>query len=129
MIEAALNGVVASEPQVKISKAGNEWMSFGVAVGTGDKRQYVQLAVFGDCVIALKGKLSRGSKIYAEGTINVSEYFKDGEKKFALNMACTRVNQTHLIGRNKPPQPSGRTTDPVTRASDIERPFDDAIGF
>lgn len=102
MIEAAMNGVLVSDPQSRTSKAGNPWLSFGISVGSGDDKQYVQIAVFGDLAKTWDKKLTKGSKVYVEGSLRISEYEKDGVKKFTINLACNKMDRTHMIGKQNP---------------------------
>jgi hypothetical protein len=45
MIEAALTGRLG-QPQFRTSAGGKRWASFSLAVGTGDEREWVSIAVF-----------------------------------------------------------------------------------
>lgn len=129
MIEAAFNGTVANDPQIRTSKAGKPWMSVGITVGNGDDRQYVQAAVFGDLAKSLDGKLTKGAKVYAEGHLRLNEYEKDGVKKSSLNMACTRLDRTHMIGKQSPERQKVARAAPAHDHQMPPAPFNDEIGF
>jgi Single-strand binding protein family len=100
-IDAALLGIVVRDAELRMSAAGKPWMSVIVRSGDGDAASFVQVAIFGDAAIAL-GRLERNEKLYAEGSIRISEWTTAaGEKRTGLSMAAWRAERPG-VGRNKP---------------------------
>jgi single-stranded DNA-binding protein len=83
-LEACFTGKVITEPESKISAAGNAWMRFNVAIGEGEEVQYIQVKAFGDTAAKLRGQIAKGSKVYAEGKLRLDRWQKMAPK----NPAC-----------------------------------------
>jgi len=101
-IEAAFTAKVVSEPENRISNAGNAWMRFSVTIGEGDDAQFCQVAVFGDQAAKLSGNIAKLSKVYCEGRLKLDRWEKDGEKRSGLSLAAWRCDLIGQIGANKP---------------------------
>jgi single-strand DNA-binding protein len=101
-IEACFTAKVMSDPENKISAAGNAWMRFSVAIGEGESVQYAQIAVFGDQAEKITGQIVKGSKVYCEGKIRLDRWEKDGEKRSGLSLAAWRCDLIGQIGKSKP---------------------------
>jgi single-strand DNA-binding protein len=101
-VECALLGTIARDVEKRTSKSGREYLKFSVRVGDGDTAQFVSVMLFGDDVAELAGKLSKGSRIYVEGSLRLDTWEQqDGTKRSGLNVMSwhTRLSE---IGKNKP---------------------------
>lgn len=102
-IEACFTAKVVSEPENRISNAGNAWMRFSVMIGEGDDAQFCQVAVFGDVAAKLSGHIAKLSKVYCEGRLKLDRWeTKDGEKRSGLSLAAWRCDILGQIEMNKP---------------------------
>jgi single-stranded DNA-binding protein len=115
-IEAAFTAKVMSDPENKISAAGNPWMRFSVAIGEGESVQYAQVAVFGDQAAKIAGQITKGSKVYCEGKIRLDRWEKEGEKRAGLSLAAWRCDLIGQIGKSKPPRETMGSA-PITASS------------
>jgi hypothetical protein len=106
-IDAALLGTVIKDAELRASAAGKPWMSVIVRSGDGDAASFVQVAIFGDAAVAL-GKIERNEKLYAEGSIRISEWTTAaGVKRTGLSMAGWRAERPG-VGRNKTKRPMSK---------------------
>jgi single-strand DNA-binding protein len=106
-IDAAVLGTVIRDAELRTSAAGKPWMSVVVRSGDGDAASFVQVAIFGDAAVTL-GRLEKNEKLYAEGSIRISEWTTAaGEKRTGLSMAAWRAERPG-VGRNKPKRPMSK---------------------
>jgi single-strand DNA-binding protein len=106
-IDAAVLGTVIRDAELRTSAAGKPWMSVIVRSGDGDAASFVQVAIFGDAAVTL-GRLEKNEKLYAEGSIRISEWTTAaGEKRTGLSMAAWRAERPG-VGRNKPKRPMSK---------------------
>jgi single-stranded DNA-binding protein len=100
-IEAAFVGKIASEPESKVSAAGNSYLRLNVQIGEGSSdTQYCNVSCFKDEAAKLSGNVAKGSSVYCEGRIRLDKWTsKTGEAKAALSMAAWRIDVLGQIGR------------------------------
>ncbi|MGA7324071.1 MAG: single-stranded DNA-binding protein [Rhodomicrobium sp.] len=101
-IEACFTARIVSDPENKISAAGNAWMRFNAAIGEGDDAQFCQVKIFGDVAAKLSGQIAKGSKVYCEGRLKLDKWQKDGQERSGLSLAAWRCDLIAQIGKNKP---------------------------
>ena len=137
-IETAFSGRIGQDPQLRQSKSGKAWLSFSLAVGSGDEAQWVSVAVFGDRAIELSGSLHKGDRAYVEGRLKLNTWAdKDGRERSGLQVAATLVQPLGQIGRRKPSEASflatakpsaGRSREPERNAGHRPAPdFSDSL--
>ena len=114
-IEVALIGRVGTEPEYRLVKAGTmPLLSFSVAVDTGATDQdappqWLKVAVFKALADDLKGKVTKGSRLYLEGRLSlpVGVYeARDGSHRASVEMLANVVQPLGQIGRRRPRQSS-----------------------
>jgi single-strand DNA-binding protein len=101
---AAFSGSLGRDCEVRNTKDGKPWLSFPAVVdsdrGADEFPAWIRVSKFGDNVEALAPRLTKGTQIYAEGSLRLSEWTgKDGEKKAGLNMTASRIEVLGEIGR------------------------------
>ncbi len=91
-IEAKLTGNLTRDADARTSKAGKEYVILNVAVGEGDKRQFVSVFVFGDSA-AKVGKLVKGSRVKVEGKVEISTWTgNDGQARYGLKVMSFKAD-------------------------------------
>ena len=138
-IETAFIGRLGQDPELKTSATGKPWARLSVAVGVGEEAQWVSVAVFGEAAQRLCEALHKGDKVYAEGTLKLTEWTgKSGEKRAGLSVAAWKLEKLGAIGRNKPAKakaphraPEGQAAAGASNARAPGRhiPADDLIPF
>jgi single-stranded DNA-binding protein len=93
-------GMVIRGAELRTSAAGKPWLSVIVRSGDGDAASFVQVAIFGNAVVAL-GRIEKNEKLYAEGSIRINEWTTAvGERRSGLSMAAWRAERPG-VGRNR----------------------------
>jgi single-stranded DNA-binding protein len=101
-IECALFGTLGRDGELKTSKTGKQYLRLNVRVGDGDAAQWVSAMVFGDDVAELAQKLTKGCRVYLEGSIKLDEWTaQDGSKRHGLSVMSWHCRLA-AIGQNKP---------------------------
>jgi single-strand DNA-binding protein len=139
-IEAALQGTLGRNPELKSSQAGKPWTRVSVAVQIDGETTWVSIAAFGEEAQRLCASAKKGMKIYAEGSLKTSSWeSRDGATRNGLELAAWRVRVIGVgaLGENKPKRPkaplrearlptNGHVSD---AARDWQRPLDEQIPF
>jgi single stranded DNA-binding protein len=144
-IEAALQGTLGRDPELRTSQAGKPWAKLAVAVPSSSNGQdsdaptWVQVACFGEVAERICSQAHKGSKIYAEGQLKQTEWVSKttGEKKVGLEVAAWRVQVlgSGAIGHNKvAKKPKAETQQHANNGQaaasrDWQRPLDAEIPF
>ena len=102
MIESAMFGSLSRDAEVKISKAGKQYLRFNLRVGDGDGAQFVNGMIFDSAAIETADKLTKGARVYIEGRLTVDEWTaKDGAARHGLSVMAWHCRLAQ-IGRNRP---------------------------
>jgi single-strand DNA-binding protein len=118
MIDVALFGFLANEPDCRTSQAGKPWVRLRVGVGQGDDIQWVSVACFGKAAETASA-LHKGDRVYIEGVLKLGTWTgNDGVERSSLDVRAVRLVHTHRIGERKPPPPDDRA-----------RSHDDGVSF
>src|SRR5262245_33552437 len=131
-IECALVGRLGSDPERKVSKSGNTWARFSVAVGEGDETQWVTICAFKDAATKALDRLHKGDRCYVEGTIKLNKWpAQDGAERSGLQVSCFKAEPIGQIGGRKLPtaKADGDGDRAPPAANRHDRPFDDRIPF
>ncbi len=115
-IETAFWGVLGQDPELKTSKTGKAFASFGCAVTVGeadngkDVSQWVRVACFGETAEKLAGRAKKGDRVYCEGTLTLNTWNDKatGEVKTGLNVAAWKCEKVPGIGKNRARQDNGQ---------------------
>jgi single-stranded DNA-binding protein len=122
-IHAAFFGTLGGDAELKVSKAGRQYLRFRVHTGTGEGAAWVGVMAFVDDAAELEQKLWKGASVYIEGSLRLDEWVaQDGTAKHGLSVIAWRVDLA-AIGKNKPNK-SSRTS--KSASNDFH---DDQIGF
>lgn len=96
-----LIGAVGKDPETRYTAAGLAITSFSLA--TSEKRkdkdevtQWHNCVTFGKLAEIVSQYVTKGSKLYLDGTIQYQEYEKDGEKRFATKIV---VNDLSMLSQ------------------------------
>ena len=127
--KVTLLGAVGQDPETRFSQAGLPICTFSLA--TSEKRkdkpevtQWHSCVAFGKLAEIVQQYIAKGSKIYAEGTIQYQTYDKEGEKRYATKIVLNDVSMlssNNSLGSNKP--------SPASVSPSADRDLSDDIPF
>jgi single-stranded DNA-binding protein len=101
-LECAFFASLVRDAEVKISKAGKQYLRFNARTGDGDSSQFINTMVFDPEVIAVADKLVKGCRVYVEGRLSLDEWTgQDGAKRHGLSATAWHCRLSQ-IGRNRP---------------------------
>jgi single stranded DNA-binding protein len=134
-IEAALQGTLGRDVELRTSQAGKPWCKLSVAVTQESRTEaettiWVNVACFGEVAERMAKQGHKGSRIYAEGQLKLTEWQskETGELRKGLEMTAWRcqVLGAGAIGNNKvaskKPKPEAQATN-GTSARDWQAPL------
>ena len=102
-IECALSGRLTADPVQRTGKTGKPRLAMSMAVGSGDAVQFVSVALFGDSVSEMGGRLAKGDRAYVEGRVQLRTWTdKDGSARAGLSVSSFHVVPLGQIGRRPP---------------------------
>lgn len=127
-----LLGNLGQDPELKVTQGGQAVLKMRLATTSSylnrenvrqEATEWHTVTIWGKRAEGLAKILTKGSRIFVEGSLRTSSYEKNGEKRYS-----TEVNASNVIlaggGPGKPQQPSedvAPTGEPVD--SDEEIPF------
>ena len=107
-IEAAFSATIGQDIELKTSKAGKPFCSFGAVVPMGqdedgkDMSQWLRVACFGDAAKAIASRAKKGDRVYVEGALTLNTWQgNDGETKTGINIAAWKCERLSNIGRSR----------------------------
>jgi single-stranded DNA-binding protein len=101
-IEAAFFGSLGRDAELKTSKNNKQYLRLNVRVGDGDGAQWVGVMVFDEKAIEVADKMTKGARVYCEGSLRLDQWEQqDGTKRAGLS-AMSWHCRLAAIGRNKP---------------------------
>lgn len=113
-IVACLTGRVGGDPDFRYSANGAPFLTFSMAAddakkADGEAAEWVRVACFGEMAEQLNGKLTKGSRLYAEGRIRLEQWAgRDGEARSTLKLAAWVVQPMGIESRRpSAPRPGG----------------------
>jgi single-strand DNA-binding protein len=119
-ISAACFGMLGGDAERKTSSGGRQYLRCRVRVGEGDGAQWASVMVFDAEMVGNAEALTKGSRIYVEGTIRLDEWAgQDGQRKHGLTIMANHVRVAQ-IGRQK----SRNDNDDRPRMAAAHRPND-----
>lgn len=93
--QAVLIGRLTRDPDLRFATSGTAIANFILAVetGFGDKRQtdFIPIVVFGKAAEACGNYLKKGRLAAVAGRIQVRQYEKDGQKRYATEVVANEV--------------------------------------
>ncbi len=131
-IEVALLGRVTRAGELRLSKAGKQWLCFSVEVGEGEKVEYANVAAFYGDIADLAPQLTAGVEVYIEGGIKLRRWQNsEGVEQSGLAVTATDIKPLGLIGERRPRKTRAAKAKelpppPETRTA---KPFDDPLPF
>jgi single-strand DNA-binding protein len=90
-------GNLTKDPEVRTISTGKEVANFIVAVNRGEKNgndlgaDFVPVTAWGNTANAVGKYLSKGKPVFIEGRLHTSNYEKDGEKRFSMQVTAQSV--------------------------------------
>ena len=122
-IHAAFFGTLGADAELKVSKAGRQYLRFRVHTGPGDGAAWIGVMAFVDDAVEFEQKLLKGASVYIEGSLRLDEWVaQDGTAKHGLSVMAWRIDLP-AIGKNKPNKQSRASK---SASNDFH---DDQIGF
>jgi single-strand DNA-binding protein len=105
-IECAAEVRVASDPEMRTSKAGKPYARFRAVVGDGEAAQWLQVTAIGEKALEGVASLVKGDRAYVEGSIKLDRWTgTDGVERGGLGVMAWKVVPLGKIGRARPPKP------------------------
>ena len=113
-IECALSARLTADPVERVGKSGKPWLAMSMGVGSGDAVQFVSVALFGDTVPEMTGRLCKGDRAYVEGRLQLRTWTdKDGSARAGLSVSSFHVVPLGQIGRRRPFKPKASNGKPM----------------
>ena len=135
-IEAALEGRLGRDPELKMVKGGTmPMLMLAIAVeetakaGDDPKTTWVNAKLFGDKARVAAEALAKGDKVYVEGRLSLDTWTgNDGQARTGLSLVANVAQPLGKIGHRKPKTEGQRQrggSDQQRRAADdAQRPLD-----
>jgi single-stranded DNA-binding protein len=101
-LDAAIQGMALTAPQLKTSANGKPWARFLLVVGDGEDKQFCWVVCFGEDAGRAAQSIARGAKVYAEGALTSAIYEREGKPTVSLSIAARRLDILNQIGKNRP---------------------------
>jgi single-strand DNA-binding protein len=133
--KAILIGRVGINPELSVSQNGTGICKFTVATtsGFGDKKRtdWHHVVCFGKLADSMSKYVQKGTVVNVDGTIQYSEYEKDGQKRTYTSILANSINiiSGGNFGKSDAPQevvPGGAT--PAPSANNYPTPNDVTFG-
>jgi len=90
-----LVGRLTRDPEVRYTQKGTALASFSIAVNTGfgekKRTDFVPIVVWDKLAEICGNNLIKGSKVLAEGRLQISEYEKDGQKRRTTEVVAQNI--------------------------------------
>jgi single-stranded DNA-binding protein len=101
-IECAFFGSLVRDAEVKVSKAGKQYLRLNVRVENGEAALFISTMVFDPEAIASADKLTKGARVYIEGRLSLDTWTgQDGVARHGLSATAWHCRLSQ-IGRNRP---------------------------
>lgn len=129
-IEAAFEGIVYNDAELRIAKSGREWLSFAVRVGEEPKTEFVRIAAFHGGLADLKNELRKGVAVYVEGKLSLrggSEF--DNTPNAYLSLVASNIQPLYQIGHKRPKKTPSRGKAKQAADPYAPLPFSDELPF
>lgn len=125
-----ITGRLTRDPEVKFGASGKAYAKFYVAVDRTFKKgevDFINCVAFGKTAELIGEYLKKGAKAGFQGSLQVNQYEKDGEKKQSYDIAVNQVEFLNTKSENNVKQVESDyvpTSDPVAdTGNDDEFPF------
>ena len=90
-IKCTVEGRIASDPVVRTSAAGKDWVALNISVGEGSERQWLSVSAFNENVAVCAG-LPKGVLVRVEGRLKLNSWIgKDGTQRSGLQVSASSV--------------------------------------
>ena len=103
LMEVAFTGRLGQPPQHRTSANGKRWVSFSLAVGSGEGTEWVKVAVFEPLADELPSDLGKGERLYVEGKLKLNRWEDAKGPRSGLQVAASTVLVLDRIGRRRKP--------------------------
>jgi single-stranded DNA-binding protein len=100
-IDVAFTGTIVRDGELKVSKAGKNYVRFTARDGDGDHVSWVNCMYFGSDAAELAPRMLKNTRIYVEGTLKLDRWEKGGAPQSGLSVMSFHA-RIPAIGRNKP---------------------------
>lgn len=108
-------GNVGKDPEIRMTQNGQEMASFSIGITESykdkqgqkqSKTEWVNIVAFGGVVNIIKNYVSKGSKVYIEGSLQTNKYTdKQGIEKYQTKVILQGFGSNlTLLGDNRPSQ-------------------------
>lgn len=128
-----LLGNLGAEPELKVTGGGQSLLKLRVATSEAfvdrqnvrqERTEWHSVTLWGKRAEALAKFLTKGERIFVEGSLRTSSYEKDGERRYRTEIVASNII---LAGRGKPSSPakdangSGQRRSSAPSSSSAER--------
>lgn len=134
-IEAAFQGALGKDPELKTSKSGTPYAGLSVVVTVGkdddgkDVGQWIRVTCFKETAQHIAAAAKKGSRLYCEGSLSLDTWTAgNGEQRTGLSCAAWKVVILGEIGEKRP-RKSSAPADNGAANKGAGRIFDDPLPF
>ena len=124
-IEAACEGTIIGDAEIRRAASGRDWLAFSVSVEMKpDRVERIDAAAFSGSrdLAQLATELKSGTEVYLQGKLSLRKWAdSSGEMRATLFLAAAIIQPLGVIG-HKRPKPV--RTSKAVRKPDINRPLD-----
>jgi single-strand DNA-binding protein len=99
-IDCAFTGTIVRDGELKVSKAGKNYVRFTSRDGDGDNVQWISVMYFGSDAAELAPRMLKNTRIYVEGSLKLDRWEKDGVPHSGLSVMSFHA-RIPAIGRNR----------------------------
>lgn len=123
--KAILIGNIGFIGDKKSSNSGVDYIFFSVATSYNKKTSWHNCTAFGKTANFIAEKSAKGDKVYIDGTIDYSEYEKEGvkQKKTSIIVSIFQKLSWSTESKEQPSLPSFSKSDNSPSFNDDEIPF------
>ena len=123
-------GNLAADPELRVSGGGQSVLKLRLACSESyldksntrqERTEFVSITIFGKRGEALAKILTKGDRIFVEGSLRTSSYEKDGEKRYRTEIVASNV----ILGGGGKRGESTERTAPRASAAPATAPKDD----
>lgn len=130
-----LTGRLTRDPEVRYGNNGKAYCRFSIAVDRPFKRDeadFINVVAFQKTAELVGEYFKKGNKIGVQGSLHMSQYEKDGEKRISYEVTCNSIEfmegkKGESTGGSKPAENTAKPSAPAPAAdsfdSDDEFPF------
>lgn len=111
-----ISGNLTRDPELRATASGTEVLAFGIAVNDRRKNpktnewedypNFIDCTMFGNRCKYFGERLSKGSKVFVDGSLRWSQWEKDGQKRTKVEVIVNDIDLATSGERSSGPRPA-----------------------